>query len=239
MPIRSTIQQRNNRQKHTLLLFIPTTLSTVLSGDQKASLQLWTASIFLSSHQKEISSPNFEHAYSFSHPSLPPFLPSSLPPQPFGNCTLSHRSKAQLKGERHKEMTPMRKCLVLGRALAGRKSIALNTSIRVNGTMGGRAGSKDFFWKMMHLFYPGRQTAKTRREREKSTLLNIFWKKALSLVRLSCVVKVCFIQLCGSVCICLSGLFLVEAQKDYSWHVQGHSVDTDALQEAELWIQHE
>lgn len=47
-------------------------------------------------------------------------------------------------------------------------------------------------------------------------------------------VKVCFIQLCGSVCSCLSGLFLVEAQKDYSWHVQGHSVDTDALQEAEL-----
>ena len=59
-------------------------------------------------------------------------------------------------------------------------------------------------------------------------------KKASSLVRLSCVVKVCFIQLCGSVCSCLSGLFLVEAQKDYSWHVQGHSVDTDALQEAEL-----
>jgi len=48
------------------------------------------------------------------------------------------------------------------------------------------------------------------------------------------VVNVCFIQLCVSVCRCLSGLFLVEAQKDYSWHVQGRSVDLDALQEAEL-----
>lgn len=88
---------------------------------------------------------------------------------------------------------------------------------------------------MMHLFYPGREKAKTRREREKKKHSSEhLLKKTSSLVRLSCVVKVCFIQLCGSVCSCLSGLFLVEAQKDYSWHVQGHSVDTDALQEAEL-----
>lgn len=86
----------------------------------------------------------------------------------------------------------------------------------------------------MHLFYPGREKAKTRRERKKKHSSEHLLKKASSLVRLSCVVKVCFIQLCGSVCSCLSGLFLVEAQKDYSWHVQGHSVDTDALQEAEL-----
>lgn len=87
----------------------------------------------------------------------------------------------------------------------------------------------------MHLFYPGREKAKTRREKKKKkNTSEHLLKKTSSLVRLSCVVKVCFIQLCGSVCSCLSGLFLVEVQKDYSWHVQGHSVDTDALQEAEL-----
>lgn len=54
--------------------------------------------------------------------------------------------KTQLKGGRHKEMTPARKQLVLGRALAGRKSMGGNTSIHGNGTMGGRGGSKDFFF---------------------------------------------------------------------------------------------
>lgn len=90
----------------------------------------------------------------------------------------------------------------------------------------------------MHLFYPGREKTKTRREEKKNKTHSsenlLRKKKKSSLVRLSCVVKVCFIQLCRSVCSCLSGLFLVEAQEDYSWHVQGHSVDTDALQEAEL-----
>lgn len=86
---------------------------------------------------------------------------------------------------------------------------------------------------MRHLFRPGREKAKTWREKKKNASEHLL-KKAGSLVGLSCVVNVCFIQLCGSVCSCLSGLFLVEAQKDYSWHVQGHSVDTAALQEPEL-----
>lgn len=144
-------------------------------------------------------------------------------------------------------MTPARKqgsCSCW--ALAGRKSIARNTSIHGNGTMGGRRGSKELFFfffseKWCICFTQGdkQQRRGAKEKKKKKHTLFIFWKNARSLVRLSCVVKVCFIQLCGSVCSCLSGLFLVEAQKDYSWHVQGHSVDTDALQEAELWIQHE
>lgn len=59
----------------------------------------------------------------------------------------------------------------------------------------------------MQLFYPGREEAKPGREKNTSEHL---LKRTSSLVRLSCVVKVCFIQLCGSVCSCLSGLFLVE-----------------------------
>lgn len=64
---------------------------------------------------------------------------------------------------------------MLGRALAGRKSIAGNTSIRGNGTMGGRAGSKDFFLKNDAFVLPRETNSKDEeREREKSTLLNIF-----------------------------------------------------------------
>lgn len=208
------------------------------SGDQKGFLQLWTVLFFPHLHQKEINSWNF-----WVHVQYQFFLPLHPPPhRQFGSCTLCHKSKTQLKGERHKEMTPVRKLLMLGRALAGRKSMGGNTSIHGNGTVGGRGGTKDiffFFTEKWCICFTQGEKKQRRGERKKNTLLNIFWKKASTLVRLSCVVKVCFIQLCGSVCSCLSGLFLVEAQKDYSWHVQGHSVDTDALQEAELWIQHE
>lgn len=55
-------------------------------------------------------------------------------------------SKTQLKGGRHKEMTPERKPLVMGRALDGRKSMGGNTSIHGNGTMGGKGGSKVVFF---------------------------------------------------------------------------------------------
>lgn len=116
-----------------------------------------------------------------------------------------------------------------------------NTSIHGNGTMGGRGGSKDssfsFFILKNDAFVLPRERKSKDEESEgkkKKHSSEHLLKKARSLVRLSCVVKVCFIQLCGSVCSCLSGLFLVEARKDYSWHVQGHSVDTDALQEADL-----
>lgn len=67
-----------------------------------------------------------------------------------GRFTAYRMSKTQLKGGRHKEMTPERK-LVLGRALAGRKSMGGNTSIHGNGTMGGRRGSKAFF--LFFFFY--------------------------------------------------------------------------------------
>lgn len=100
-----------------------------------------------------------------------------------GRFTAYRMSKTQLKGGRHKEMTPERK-LVLGRALAGRKSMGGNTSIHGNGTMGGRRGSKAFFlfffflrWKMMHLFYPGREKAKTRRGKKKHTSEHLLKKK--------------------------------------------------------------
>lgn len=72
------------------------------------------------------------------------FLQAPPPLSQFGRFTAYCMSKTQLKGGRHKEMTPERK-LVLGRALAGRKSMGGNTSIRGNGTMGGRRGSKAFF----------------------------------------------------------------------------------------------
>lgn len=159
-------------------------------------------------HQKEIDASKF-------HVLVSVFFYKPPPLSRVGRFTAYHMSKTQLKGGRHKEMTPERK-LVLGRALAGRKSMGGNTSIHGNGTMGGRRGSKAFF---LFFFYAEKwcicftQGEKKQRRGggKKNTLLNIFWKKASSLVRLSCVVKVCFIQLCGSVCSCLSGLFLVEA----------------------------
>lgn len=74
------------------------------------------------------------------------FFYKLLPLGRFGRFTACHMSKTQLKGGRHKEMTPERKQLVLGRALAGRKSMGGNTSIHGNGTTGGRSGSKAFFF---------------------------------------------------------------------------------------------
>lgn len=88
-----------------------------------------------------------------------------------------------------------------------------NTSIHGNGTMGGRGGSKDIFFTLKNdafVLPRERKSKDEERERKKNTSEHLL-KKASSLVRLSCVVKVCFIQLCGSVCSCLSGLFLVEA----------------------------
>ena len=73
-------------------------------------------SFFPHLHQKEINSQNF-----WARVSVFFFPPTSFPCRQFGSCTLRHKSKTQLKGERHKEMTPARKRLVLGRALAGRK----------------------------------------------------------------------------------------------------------------------
>lgn len=73
--------------------------------------------------KKSINSQNFWARASvfFFHCNLTP-PPPSFPCRQFGSCTLRHKSKTQLKGERHKEMTPARKRLVLGRALAGRKN---------------------------------------------------------------------------------------------------------------------
>lgn len=87
-------------------------------------------------------------------------------------------SKIQLKGGRHKEMTPARKQLVLGRALAGRKSMGGNTSIHGNGTMGGRGGSKDIFFftlKNDAFVLPRERKSKDEEKKNKNqTLLNIF-----------------------------------------------------------------
>lgn len=87
-------------------------------------------------HQKEIDASKFHVLVSVFY--KPP------PLSRVGRFTAYRMSKTQLKGGRHKEMTPERK-LVLGRALAGRKSMGGNTSIHGNGTMGGRRGSKAFF----------------------------------------------------------------------------------------------
>lgn len=167
----------------------PTTLPTgsTVVVIKKALRSFEQFSFFPICIKKKSIAKTFEHMYQFFLPLHPPSHPH--PHRQFGSCTLCHKSKTQLKGERHKEMTPARKRLVLGRALAGRKSMGGNASIHGNGTMGGRGGSKDiyiffsfffFYGKMMHLFYPGREKAETRREREsvkKNTLLNIFWKK--------------------------------------------------------------
>lgn len=80
-------------------------------------------------------------------------------------------------------MTPARKQLVLGRALAGRKSMGGNTSIHGNGTMGGRGGSKDsfflFFFKLKNdaFVFPRERKSKDeeiKKTGKKTTLLNIF-----------------------------------------------------------------
>lgn len=78
----------------------------------------------------------------------------------------------------------------------------------------GEEGVKIFFFTLKNdafVLPRERKSKDEEREKKKKNTSEHLLKKASSLVRLSCVVKVCFIQLCGSVCSCLSGLFLVEA----------------------------
>lgn len=145
------------------------------SHDQTGSLQLWTAFFFsFICFKKKSIAKTFERMYQF-------FLPlHSFPYHQFGSCTFCHKSKIQLKGRgtRRWHQQGSSSCRV-GTWLGENQwegALPYMETAQWEGEKGVKIFLFFFFYrKMMHLFYPGRAKAKTKRK--KNSLLNIFWKK--------------------------------------------------------------